>query len=151
MAESKMRHEDGHTSHKEHRKQSVAREGVAVTGGRVGFISRIHRGHESVAVSGKGFNVEGIIGIVTERLSQSLHRRIETVVEIYECVRRPEAALEFGTGNNLPWMFEKQSKNLQRLILQPDAAPLLEKFTRAEIQLKEPKPRTAGVWQRTTT
>jgi hypothetical protein len=28
---------------------------------------------------------------------------------------------------------------------------LLEKFTRAEIQLKEPKPRTAGVWQRTTT
>jgi hypothetical protein len=61
------------------------------------------------------------------------------VIEINECVVRPELLPEFIARDHAAGMFEKHCQNLKRLVLQPDPPAVLEEFTRAEINFKRPE------------
>ena len=65
----------------------------------------IDAGDETIAPTGKGFDVAGFLGGVAQRCAQSLNRVINAVVEVDEGVRRPDFLTQFVPGDDLPRSF----------------------------------------------
>ena len=98
-----------------------------------------HRSDESVAASGQGLNEPRHIGRVPERVTQPANRGIQAVLEIDECLRRPQSLPQLLAGHEVAGTIEKRLENLKRLLgeIDPDAG--LPQFARAQIQLERAK------------
>src|SRR5262245_37349095 len=77
-----------------------------------------------------------VVRIVAQRGTETLHCRVEAVLEVDERAGRPETLAKLLACHNLARTVEHHRENLERLILQsnPDAA--LAQFTRAGIDLE---------------
>jgi hypothetical protein len=81
-------------------------------------------------------NVSGIFGVIVQRLPQFANRYSKAAVKIHECIARPEAASEFLPADDLSGVFEQRDEEPMRLLLQPDASPVLQEFPRGGVYLK---------------
>ena len=57
--------------------------------------------NESVAPSGKHFDLAGLIGGVSQALAKAVHRGVEAVIEIDECPPFPKLLLKFFARDDL--------------------------------------------------
>ena len=92
-----------------------------------------NRSDESVAASRYGLNVTRFICGILQSFAQTIHRLVETVIEIHKSVGRPEALFELFAGNSFTWMLKKNGEHLERL--SPEgriSCPLRPQFRRSE-------------------
>lgn len=76
------------------------------------------RSQKPVASSRNRFNVAGKLRIVAEGFSNFSDGHAQTVVELDESVFRPEALLQFLTGDNLPVTFHQNFEETAGQVLQ---------------------------------
>jgi hypothetical protein len=77
-----------------------------------------------------------MIGVVSERRTQPFDGGIQAVLEVHERAIRPEAMPQFVARDDFARMFEHESKNLERLILQTHTSRPLTQLTRSTVQLE---------------
>jgi len=77
-----------------------------------------------------------MIGVVSELRTQPFDGGIQAVLEVHERAIRPEAMPQFVAGDDFARMFEHESKNLERLILQTHTSRPLTQLTRSTVQLE---------------
>jgi hypothetical protein len=91
---------------------------------------------EPIAPPRERLNKSGGISGIIQRLAQPIDRIIQSVVEVYESVLRPESFPQVFPRNHFARLFEQHGENLKWLILEPDSATVLEKFSGAEIDFE---------------
>ena len=81
---------------------------------------------ESVASSGQGFDVPGIVGGVAESSAEGTDGHVDAVVEINDRVVGPEPLLDFLPGGEAPIVLDQQPQDPERLLPKDDTlAPAL--------------------------
>ena len=95
-----------------------------------------HRSDESVAAAGQRLDEPRHIGRVPERIAQPANGSIQAVLEIDECLRRPQSLPQLLAGDEFAGTIQQRLENLKRLIgeIDPDAG--LPQLARAQIQLE---------------
>jgi hypothetical protein len=68
-------------------------------------------GDESVAAFWDCLYIEWRVGYVPQSIAEFHHRGVQAVVEVDECVGRPEEASEIFPGDEIAGMLEKVDKN----------------------------------------
>jgi hypothetical protein len=84
------------------------------------------------------------LGRIPECLPQLIDRGVEAVVEVDECIRRPDLRAELFPSDDLPRSSQQYLQDKKRLFLQLDPRALLAKFARAQVDLKNPKAQQGG-------
>ena len=80
-----------------------------------------------------------MIGIVAECGAETLHGRVEAVLEIDERAIGPEPLLQLLARHDPAWTLEHHPQYFERLFLQPQAGRAVPQLPRAEVQLELPK------------
>ena len=71
-----------------------------------------------------------------KRVPQSIHRGIDTMIELDNRIVRPEAFPNLLARNHFPGRFEQHPEYLKGLILKPDPEAVFEQLGRPHIELK---------------
>jgi hypothetical protein len=104
------------------------------------FVVRLTDGSDKpVATAGNGFDEPGIVGVVTEGLSQFRDCSAEALTKLNESIFRPEVLLDGLAADDLSGIFKKQKKKLKGLILQLDSMSVPEEFSRFDEDLEDPE------------
>ena len=77
-----------------------------------------------------------MIGIIAERGAQALDGGVQAVLEIDERPLRPQTVPEIVPRDDVARVFEHEAKNLERLLLQADAALALAQLARPAVELE---------------
>ena len=105
-----------------------------------------NRSDKSIPTLGHRFDVERLVGGVTQCLAQLHHRRVQAVSEINECICRPQNEPQFLARDDLPGVFEKEDENAERLLPHLDRNPGAAQFLPLRIDLEHPEaPNLRGV------
>jgi len=80
---------------------------------------------ESVAATRQGFDKTGGLRSVAEGFPQPFDCVINAVVKIDEGIGRPYPLPNLFAGHYLPWLFQQNLQDLERLLLQPDLRAVL--------------------------
>jgi hypothetical protein len=107
-------------------------------------LGRLHLAYEAIPSPGKGLDVTRLAGRVPQDVAQSFHCGINTMVELDDDVVRPEAFPNLLACDDFAWRFEQHPEDQERLLLQPDPAPLFAQFSAPKIERKRPKADIAG-------
>ena len=67
----------------------------------------------------------GVSAVSPKRFPQPLDGIVDAVIEIDEGVGRPHSLAKFFAGYNVPWVFQQNLQDLERLFLQPDLRSVL--------------------------
>ena len=78
----------------------------------------------------------GLLGGIAEGLAELGDGGVQAPLEIHEGVGGPEAVAELFAGDQLAGGLEERLEDAERLILEPDAQPVLTQFTRRRVQLE---------------
>src|SRR6266702_2465916 len=89
--------------------------------------------------SRQGLDIVGRFRGVAKRLPQSLDCIVNTVIEVYEGVGRPNILPQFLAGDDFARALQENLQNLEWLFLQPDLDSLPAQFSGIFIQLKSPE------------
>ena len=100
------------------------------------FRQPLNRSYEPIASLRKSFDETRAYGRVSQRLTDFLDRRRESVFEIDKCVLGPEERPEFFATNDLPGPLDQSLEDLERLLLQTDPCAPFEKFTTCGVVLR---------------
>ena len=79
------------------------------------------------------------VGGISQRRSQFSHGLVQAAIEIHKRVGRPKFSPQFLAGHHFSGMFQKEGKNLERLLLQLDSNAILPQFRCAQVYLKDSK------------
>ena len=82
------------------------------------------RGYESIALAGQRLDELRMVGGVTQRFAQVIHRLVESAIEVHERVRRPQTARQLFACDELARVFEQRKQQLQRLVAERRAKPM---------------------------
>ena len=77
----------------------------------------LYRRHESVATPGQRFDVDGVVGRVSQGLAQLVDGLVQALLIIHERAVGPKAPLEVLAGNDLAGLFEQRRQDLDWLFL----------------------------------
>jgi hypothetical protein len=99
----------------------------------------LDRSDEAVSTAGKGFDEAGVVGGVSERLSDAVYGGVEAVLEVSEGVGGPEFLLQLFAGDQFSAAEEQGFEHLEGLAGQADADALLAQFGGLEIRLEDTK------------
>ena len=91
----------------------------------------------TIAAFGNGFDVAWSGGIVAERDSDFLHRRIQCMVEFNEGILGPDLPAQFFASDEFAGMFEQNREYLKGLFLEANARATLAQFSRMKIGLEK--------------
>src|SRR5688572_22873240 len=97
------------------------------------------RRDESISPSRKRLDEARVVGGVAKRRSQPLHGGVEAVLEIDKRAVRPEPLAQLVPGDHVAWTLEHQSKDFERLLLQPDAHAVLPQLAGSDVELERAK------------
>jgi hypothetical protein len=79
----------------------------------------------------------GSISRIAQRLSQSVHRRADAVLEFDDRIVGPQPLAQLLAGYNLAWSLKQYKENSKRLLRQADSPPsILSQFASAEVELE---------------
>ena len=84
---------------------------------------------EAIALLRDGFDVERLVGRITQGLAELHDRSIQTVVEIDEGVGRPEMLAQLLARDHLPGVLQQQEQNARRLFAQLDDRAIAAQFS----------------------
>ena len=73
---------------------------------------------------------------IPQRLTDLLHGRVETLVELDELVLRPKAFLQLLAGHDLPWFFQEGFEDAVGLVLKSYLDSPFAQLTRTEVCLE---------------
>ena len=110
--------------------------------GRRGLFRRRKAGHgsdESVAAAGQRLDEPRHIGRVPERISQPANRGIQAVLEVDECLGRPQSLPQLLAGNELAGTIQQRLEHLKRLFGKTDPDAALPQLAGPQIQLERAK------------
>src|SRR5205085_881179 len=105
----------------------------------VGAGALVHRSNKPVSPSRHGFNKSWILRGITQHLSQPHDGRVQTVVEIYKSVARPQCIAQLFPAYDLAGMLQQNCQDVTRLLLQLDLQPLSSQLMGAQIKLEKTK------------
>ena len=91
---------------------------------------------ESVTPTGHRFDEPRRIGRVPERIAQPPNGGIQPVLEIDECLCRPESLSQLVAGHELTRTVQQRLEKLKRLIGEADPDATLPKFARPHVELE---------------
>jgi hypothetical protein len=91
---------------------------------------------EPIPSFGNCLDVARLFGAIVQRLPQLANRHPEATVKINERIVGPEAASKFLPTDYFSGIFEERDQEPMRELLQPDAFPVLQEFSRAGVYLK---------------
>ena len=94
------------------------------------FVERglFNRSNEAVAVAGDGLDEPRIFRGVAESLAETHDGGVEAVIEVNKGVARPETFAKLFAADEIAGSFEKDRKNLPRLVLEANAGSVLAQF-----------------------
>jgi len=101
---------------------------------------RAHISYESIAPPGDGFDISRLISRVSKDIPQPLYCCVDTMIEFDDRVVRPQAFSDVLPGYDFSRRFKEHLKDLERLLLKPDPAPLFAQFAPSKIELERAKP-----------
>ena len=76
-------------------------------------------------------------GRITQDFPNLVHSCVQTVIKINESISRPQLFAQLLASNNAPRALQQKDENGKRLVLKPEPSPLLTKFPRFQISLKD--------------
>ena len=86
--------------------------------------------------------------MISQGLTQAVHRAIQAVLEIDKGVGSPELAAKFFAGDHVSGPPQQDFKNLQGLSLQPKLGSPLTQFAGAGIEFEDTKTQDTRGWSR---
>jgi hypothetical protein len=86
-----------------------------------------------VSVSPNRFDEFGLFDRIAQRVPQFVHRNSEAMVEIDECVRRPQAFAKIFPRDDLPGRFHKCGQHQEWLFLQSYLAAISSQLSGTQI------------------
>jgi hypothetical protein len=81
-------------------------------------VDAFDRRDEAIAAARQGLDEAGIIGRVAEGVTQAVHRRIQSVVEIHEGVGGPEVLPQFVARDQIAGTRKQVGQDVERLATQ---------------------------------
>jgi hypothetical protein len=100
----------------------------------------MNRCQKSIAAPGHSFDKRWILCRVAQSIAQPADRGVQAVIKIDERIGGPQAVPYFFARDNLTLPLQKQSENLERLLLQFDPHAIAAQLSGAEIDLEDAKP-----------
>lgn len=88
----------------------------------------------------QGLDKPGVVGIISQRLTQLLYRGVQAQVEIDERVLRPKALPQFFPSDDLIGAFQQHDQNLKRLVRELDPYAGLAQLACLQIELEKAEP-----------
>lgn len=85
-------------------------------------------------------NVTRGFGVITKGFAKALDSVVDALIEFDVRVRGPQATLKLFSSDELAGFFEKDLKDLERLVLEPDAEAMLAQFACAWVQFEGSEP-----------
>src|SRR6516165_3158829 len=114
---------------------------------RLGSISgsAIDRPDEAIPSPGYGFNEAGTLSVVIQRRPKPFHGIVQALLEVHECVGRPQLLLQLFSGDGLDRTLQQHDQYVHRLPLKLNFHPLFAEFASLWIKLEHAK--TQDWWQ----
>src|SRR5207253_11140560 len=94
---------------------------------------------EAVSAPRHGLQVSGAGGGISQRFSYLIYCGAQAVIEVDECVGRPQLLTQLVAGDDFSRMLPQVSEHLKRLLLQADSDTALAPLSRRMIHLKYSK------------
>ena len=104
-----------------------------------GFVRGLNRRHKPISHSRHRLDIARLFRGVAQPLTQSIHRDIETMVELDESTVWPKPATQFFSTPQAARLLEQTKQNLQRLSLETYLASGFAEFPCLDIQLETRK------------
>jgi len=100
----------------------------------------LYRRHESVATPGKRFDIDGVVGRVSQGFAQLVDGLVQALLIIHERAVGPKTPLEVLAGNDLTGLFQQRLQDLEWLLLhfQTDAVFVELASLKVELEYAEP-------------
>ena len=99
----------------------------------------LDRSDETVAAARNSLHKTRIASFVADHLADLLDRGVQSVVEFYERLGRPELFAQLVAGDQFPMPFQKSLQQPARLFLNADFAAAPEKLARSCVQFENTK------------
>ena len=96
-------------------------------------------------MSRQSFDEPWIFRRIVQCIAQTLHRRIQAVIEIDKSIRRPQFALQFRARNYIPGFSKQGGQDPEGLLLQLNLEAIFAQFAGAEVEFEETKTNDARV------
>src|SRR5882762_5251939 len=100
----------------------------------------MHGRHEAIALARNRLDETRILGVILQDRSKFLKSSVQTSIEVDVGAFWPEDLTELIPGHDLPLLTQKQLKDSERLLLNPQRSPVAGKYSTTEIHLEKPKP-----------
>ena len=84
-----------------------------------------------------------MIGRISERVAELLHRAVQPTVEVDECVGRPELLPNLVSRDHLVAARDQETEDLERLIGKPYRLSVAAQLTRLQIEMEIADPDNA--------
>src|SRR5436309_8739032 len=92
---------------------------------------------EAVSAPRHGLQVSGAGGGISQRFPQLIYCGVQAVIEVNECVGRPQLLTQLFARNDFSRMLQQVSEHLKRLLLQADSDTALAQLSARKIHRKE--------------
>src|SRR5581483_4485460 len=103
------------------------------------FILPIHRGQKAVATSRNGLDPPRIFSRVGQAITKPLNCRVQSVVEIDECVSSPELGSELFTTHHLTLRLKQQTQDAKALLPHFDLGAEFPQLSGAKVERVGPE------------
>lgn len=98
--------------------------------------------NEPVTSAGDRFDVPRAVGGISQHLPEPCYRRIQPVLVIDKCARRPKLCREFLPGDDRAAPFKQTEKQFQRLFLKANPDAVFSQLAGLRVQLKHAESQT---------
>src|SRR5207245_1955423 len=98
------------------------------------------RRYETIATPFQSFYVTGFFSGIPKGFSQLTQRGVQTIIEIYKCVNRPEPLAQALAAYQLATLLQKGNQNLEGLVLQTNSSAVSSQFACFQGNFKRTKP-----------
>src|SRR5690348_17265270 len=93
----------------------------------------LHIGEEPISATFHRFDESRTRSRVAEDGSQLIYRGVQAVIEINECVSRPESGTQVLAADDASWLSNQSGQKRERLLLQSQLLSLFAQFPRFQI------------------
>ena len=94
---------------------------------------------ETISATRHSFNEAGGFRRIAKRFTQTVDRRIHSVVEVHKGVRRPQLLAKLFARNHFTGSLQQHAENFEWLPVELNSHPALAELTGAQVYLKHSK------------
>ena len=94
---------------------------------------------KAISAAGNSLDEGGILSRVTKSVAHAPYGRVEAVVEVNECISRPQAMAQIVASDDFSRLFQKQRQYLERLLLDLDLDAAPAEFAGVQVKFEDAK------------